>query len=75
VDGHIGLDPCQQCADSGAIREIDPMRLDAADCDRQNVERKHPTAAPGEGLRDCATDAASGAGDDNGAILEANLHG
>jgi hypothetical protein len=51
------------------------MRLDTVDCDRQNVERKHPTAALGEGSRDCATDSAGGAGDDDGAIVELDLHG
>src|SRR5687767_5332165 len=29
VDDHIGLDPCQHCADRGAIREIDSLPFDA----------------------------------------------
>ena len=51
------------------------MRLHAVDGERQDVERKHTTAALCEGSRDCATDAAGGAGDNDAAIFEANLHG
>ena len=75
MDDHFGLDPCQQRVDRCTVRQIDPMRLDAVDYDRQNVERKHSSAALGEGSRDCAADAAGGAGDDDGAIVEADLHG
>ena len=71
----LQVDPCQQRADRDAIREIDSTRFDGVDCDRQNVERKHSTTALGEGSRDCAADSSRGAGDDDGAIVEANLHG
>ena len=43
------------------------------DIDAQPVVQA--AAALGEGSRDCAADAAGGAGDDDGAIVEAYVHG